>query len=54
MLIILILPGLDIKNKLILLKKIENFNLNNIFLINKIDLKDEIEVKYFSRKLFYF
>ena len=35
--------GLDIKNKLILLKKIENFNLNNIFLINKIDLKDEIE-----------
>jgi cell division protein FtsQ len=26
-----------------LLKKIENFNLNNIFLINKIDLKDEIE-----------
>jgi cell division protein FtsQ len=35
--------GLDIKNKLILLKKIENFNLNNIFFINKIDLKDEIE-----------
>ena len=37
------ITGLDIKNKLILLKKIENFNLNNIFLINKIDLKDEIE-----------
>ena len=35
--------GLDINNKLILLKKIENFNLNNIFLINKIDLKDKIE-----------
>ena len=35
--------GLDIKNKLILLKEIGNFNLNNIFLINKIDLKDEIE-----------
>ena len=35
--------GLDIKNKLILLKDIENFNLNNIFLINKIDLKDKIE-----------
>ena len=35
--------GLDIKNKLILLKEIKNFNLNNIFLINKIDLKDEIE-----------
>jgi len=26
-----------------LLKKIENFNLNNIFFINKIDLKDAIE-----------
>jgi len=37
------ITGLDIKNKLILLKKIENFNLNNIFFINKIDLKDEIE-----------
>ena len=37
------ITGLDIKNKLILLKQIENFNLNNIFLINKIDLKDEIE-----------
>ncbi|MDA8706604.1 FtsQ-type POTRA domain-containing protein [Candidatus Pelagibacter bacterium] len=37
------ITGLDIKNKLILLKKIENFNLNNIFLINKIDLKDQIE-----------
>ena len=37
------ITGLDIKNKLILLKKIENFNLNNIFLVNKIDLKDEIE-----------
>jgi cell division protein FtsQ len=37
------ITGLEIKNKLILLKKIENFNLNNIFLINKIDLKDEIE-----------
>jgi cell division protein FtsQ len=37
------ITGLDIKNKLVLLKKIENFNLKNIFLINKIDLKDEIE-----------
>ena len=36
------ITGLEIKNKLILLKKIENFNLKNIFLINKIDLKDEI------------
>jgi cell division protein FtsQ len=37
------ITGLDIKNKLILLKEIENFNLNNIFLINKIDLKNKIE-----------
>ena len=37
------ITGLDIKNKLILLKRIENFNLKNIFFINKIDLKDEIE-----------
>ncbi|MDC0438924.1 FtsQ-type POTRA domain-containing protein [Candidatus Pelagibacter sp.] len=37
------ITGLDIKNKLILLKDIENFNLKNIFLINQIDLKDEIE-----------
>ena len=37
------ITGLDIKNKLILLKQIENFNLNNIFLINKMDLRDEIE-----------
>ena len=38
------ITGLDTNNKLILLKKIENFNLNNIFLINKIDLKDKIEL----------
>ena len=37
------ITGLDFKNKLILLKDIENFNLKNIFLINKINLKDEIE-----------
>ena len=37
------ITGLNINNKLILLKQIKNFNLNNIFLINKIDLKDEIE-----------
>ena len=37
------ITGLDIKNKLILLKEIKNFNINYIFLINKIDLKDEIE-----------
>jgi len=37
------ITGLDFKNKLILLKGIEKFNQKNIFLINKIDLKDEIE-----------
>ena len=37
------ITGLDIKNKLILLKEIENFDLNNIFLINKIDLTNGIE-----------
>ena len=37
------ITGLDIKNKLMLLKQIENFNPNNIFLINKIDLTDKIE-----------
>jgi cell division protein FtsQ len=37
------ITGLDIKDKLNLLKQIENFNQNNIFLINKIDLADEIE-----------
>ena len=34
--------GLDINNKSTLLKKIKNFNLNNIFLISKIDLTNEI------------
>ena len=37
------ITGLDTKNKLILLKEIENFKLNNIFLISKIDLINEIE-----------
>ena len=37
------ITGLDIKNKLILLNQIENFNPNNIFLINKMDLTDKIE-----------
>jgi len=35
--------GLDIKDKSSLLKKMENLNLNNIFLISKIDLINEIE-----------
>ena len=35
--------GLDIKDKLILLKKIEKFNLNNIFLFFQFDLANEVE-----------
>jgi cell division protein FtsQ len=35
--------GLDIKDKKILLKKIKNFNTNNIFSISKSDLINEIE-----------
>ena len=35
--------GLDIKDKSSLLKKMKNLNLNNIFLISKIDLINEIE-----------
>ena len=37
------ITGLDIKDKSTLFKKIENFNLKNIFLINKMDLANEIE-----------
>ena len=36
------ITGLDVKDKSTLFKKIENFNLNNIFLISKIDLTNEI------------
>ena len=35
--------GLDIKNKKILLKKIKDFNINNIFSISKSDLINEIK-----------
>ena len=37
------IAGLDIKDKSNLLKKIEKFNLNNIFSISKIDLMNQIE-----------
>ena len=37
------ISGLDIKDESTLLKQIGNFNFNNIFLINKIDLINEIE-----------
>jgi len=37
------IAGLDIKDKSILLNKIEKFNINNIFSIRKIDLTNKIE-----------
>ena len=37
------ISGLDIKDKSNLFKQIKNFNLNNIFLISKIDLTNKIE-----------
>jgi cell division protein FtsQ len=44
--------GLDIKDKLILLKQIKNFNFNNIFSINKIELINEIESNSLVEKYF--
>ena len=46
--------GLDIEDKLILLKKIKNFNLNNIFFISKSDLINEIESNSLVEKYFIF
>ena len=46
--------GLDIKDKLILLKQIKNFNLNNIFSISKSDLINEIESNSLVEKYFIF
>ena len=46
--------GLDIEDKLTLLKKIENFDLNNIFFISKIDLINEIESNSLVEKYFIF
>jgi len=46
--------GLDIKDKLILLKQIKNFNFNNIFSINKIELINEIESNSLVEKYFIF
>ena len=48
------ITGLDIKNKLFLFKEIENFNLNNIFLVNKIDLKEKIELNPLVENYFIF
>jgi len=46
--------GLDIEEKLILQKKINNFNLNNIFYISKNDLINEIESNSLVEKYFIF
>ena len=46
--------GLDIEDKLIFLKKINNFNLNNIFFIRKSDLINEIESNSLVEKYFIF
>ena len=46
--------GLDIKDKSILLKKIKNSDLNNIFLINKNDLINEIELNSLVEKYLIF
>ena len=46
--------GLDIEDKLILLKKIKNFDLNNIFFIGKSDLINEIESNSLVEKYFIF
>ena len=46
--------GLDVEDKLSLLKKIKNFNLNNIFLISKNDLINEIELNSLVEKFYIF
>ena len=46
--------GLDDKSKSILLKKIKNLNLNNIFSINSIDLINEIELDNMVEKFLIF
>jgi cell division protein FtsQ len=44
--------GLDIEDKSILLKKIENLNLSNIFSISKVDLMNEMELNSLIGKYF--
>jgi cell division protein FtsQ len=48
------ITGLDIKDKSTLFQKIESFNLNNIFLINKMDLANEIESNSLVENYFVF
>ena len=48
------ITGLDIKDKSVLLKKIKNSHLNNIFSINKNDLINEIELNSLVEKYLIF
>jgi cell division protein FtsQ len=48
------ITGLDIKDKSTLFQKIESFNLNNIFLINKMELANEIESNSLVENYFVF
>ena len=48
------ITGLDIKDKSILLKEIQNFDLNNIFLIAKMDLANVIESNSLVENYFVF
>ena len=48
------ITGLDIKNKSILLTEIQNFDLNNIFLIAKMDLANVIESNSLVENYFVF
>ena len=48
------ITGLDIKDKSTLFQKIESFNLNNIFLINKMDITNEIESNSLVENYFVF
>ena len=48
------ITGLDIKDKSILLTEIQNFDLNNIFLIAKMDLANEIESNSLVENYFVF
>ena len=48
------ISGLDVKDKSILLKKIKNLNLDNIFLVNRNNLINEIELNSLVEKYFIF
>jgi len=48
------IDGLDIEDELFLLKKLKNFDLNNIFLISKIDLINKIESNSLVEKYYIF